>query len=123
MSYNVWGNISFESGWIYNTGGLSYIYTVNNESKLRISLEDIPYNTYKLYLDINEFDEGCEFSIWQRQSQISSWMKTAGTSAKRIEELFVCDIDIRDFKNTLTIRFKTDNNHNKLFLNRIILIK
>ena len=123
MSYNVWDNINFESSWAYNTGGLSYLYTVNNESKLRISLKEIPYNKYKLCLDITEFDEGCEFSIWQRQSQLSSWINTANTSTTRIEELYVCDIDIRDFRNMLTIRFKTDEKHKKLFLNRMILIK
>jgi len=123
MSYNVWNEIHFESSWEYNTGGLSYRYTVDNESKLRIALRDIPHNTYKLYMDITEFDEGCEFSIWQRQSQLSSWIKTANKSTTRVEELYVCDIDIRDFRNTLTIRFKTEEKQKKLFLNRIILIK
>lgn len=123
MSYNVWNTVEFESGWKYNTGGLSYIYTVENESKLRIALSDIPYNTYKVYFDITEFDEGCEFSIWQRQSQLSPWIKSANKSTSRIKELYVCDIDIRDFKNTLTIRFKTDEKHKKLFLNRMILVK
>jgi len=123
MSYNVWDNINFESSWAYNTGGLSYQYTVNNESKLRISLKEIPYNSYKLCLDIAELDQGCAFSIWQRQTQISSWINTGNTSATRINELYVCDIDIGDFKNTLTIRFRTDEKHKKLILNRLILIK
>ncbi|MFH0756722.1 MAG: glycoside hydrolase family 172 protein [Bacteroidota bacterium] len=123
MSCDVWGSISFESSWAYNTGGLSYLYTVNDESKLRISLKDIPFNSYKLCLDIAAFDEGCEFSVWQRQSQISSWINTANTAVTRIEELYICDIGLGDFKNTLTIRFRTDEKHNKLFLNRMILIK
>lgn len=123
MSYNVWGNINFESAWKYNTGGLSYIYTMNDESKLRISLADIPAGSYDVYLDFARFDEGCDFSLWQRQSQLSSWISTSNPLTTRVEQLYVCGINIGDFKNTLTIRFKTDEKHRKLFLNRIILIK
>lgn len=123
MSYNVWGNIGFESAWKYNTGGLSYIYTVNDESKLRISVADIPAGNYKLYFDLARFAEGCRFSLWQRQTQISPWIGTGSAVTSRVGELYVCDLAIGDFKNTLTVRFQTDQQHHKLFLNRLILIK
>jgi hypothetical protein len=123
MSYDVWDKIGFEPSWTYNTGGLSYTYTVNDESRLRISLTDIPHNSYKLFMDFKAFDEGCDFSIWQRQTQLSSWISAKSTPDSRVEELFICDLDIQDFKNTLTIRFKTEENRDKLFLNRLILVK
>lgn len=123
MTYNVWDKVAFDASWSYNTGGMSFTYTVNDESRLRISLKDIPHNKYKLFLDFTKFDEGCEFSIWQRQTQISSWFRTDHISPVRVEKLFICDIDIQDFKDALTIRFKTDEKHKKLFINRMILIK
>ncbi len=123
MSYDVWDQIAFESGWMHNTGGLSYIYSVKDESRLRISLEDIPYDTYQLFLDVTNFEKGCVFSIWQRQTQLSDWIDTYAGNETRNENRFVCDLDIRDFKNTLTFRFKTQQKRDKLFLDRMILIK
>lgn len=123
MSYTVWDKINFESRWAYPTGGMSFLYTVTDESRLRISLKEIPHNSYELFLDVTEFEEGCEFSIWQRQSRISPWFNTVNESTARIKALYMCQIDIREFKDTVTIRFRTDGKHNRLFMNRLILVK
>jgi hypothetical protein len=123
MSYDVWDNIRMESMRTYNSGGLSYVYTINDESKLRISLKDIPADTYNLYLDLVKIEEGCDFSIWQRQTQVSGWFKTQKAESARMEDLFICCLEVGDFKNTMTFRFKTDELRDKLFLNRMILIR
>ena len=123
MSYDVWDNIHMESMWAYNTGGLSYVYTVSDGSKLRISLEGIPDDTYRLYFDLVEFEEGCEFSVWQRQTQLSPWIDTKNPQKNRSDNLYACLLETGDFKNTLTLRFRTDTEGKKLFLNRLILVK
>lgn len=123
MSYTVWDEINFESEWKYPTGGMSFKYTVTDESRLRISLKEIPFNSYNLFLDYTKFEEGCEFSVWQRQTRISPWIDSVSDSTVRKEALFMCPIDIRDFKDTMTFRFRTDGKQNKLFLNRLILVR
>jgi len=65
---------------------------------------------------------GCDFSLWQRQTQISDWISTYQAAEQRALDLYVCDIDLRDLINTLTIRFKTDKQKSSLLLNRITLI-
>ncbi len=123
MSYDVWDDIDFRSAWVYNTGGMSFIYSVNDESRLRIPLQDIPADTYALYIDFAKFEEGCAFSVWQRQNQLSPWIKTDSTQASRIEYLYIGDVETGNFKNTLTFRFQTDGKLTKLFLNRLIFVK
>lgn len=123
MEYVVWDKISMEPVWVYDTGGYSFIYTVNNDSRLRVSLGDIPNGNYAIYLDLTKYGEGCSFSIWQRQTQISEWIDTYHSEKQRIKSLYSCNINIDEFKNSLTFRFKTSNILNKLFLSRLILIK
>jgi hypothetical protein len=86
-------------------------------------MNEIPGGKYALYFDIIRDLSGCEFSLWQRQKQVSEWISAYNPIEERARELFVCDIDMPDTKNTLTIRFKTDKKKNSLLLNRIKLIR
>jgi hypothetical protein len=87
MDYNIYGNIDIKTSWKYGTGGESYLITPGAESALRISMKEIPYGQYALYLDINKSSTGCDFSIWQRQTMISDWISghsRAGRTGRRI---------------------------------------
>lgn len=123
MNYNIFGNIDIKTTWKYGTGGESYLYTPGKESWLRISLADIPDGKYRVFIDLLKEPSGCDFSLWQRQTQISDWIPTYHSAEKRETALYVCDLNQNDFIKTLTIRFKTDNQKTSLLLNRIILIK
>ena len=123
MNYNIFGNIDIKTTWKYGTGGESYLYTPGKESWLRISLADIPDGKYRVFIDLLTEPSGCDFSLWQRQTQISEWIPTYHSTEKRETALYICDLNQNDFINTLTIRFKTDNQKTSLLLNRIILIK
>jgi len=123
MDYNLFGNIDVKTSWKYGTGGESYLFTPGSDSWLKISLANIPQGNYAMYFDVMKEPFGCDFSLWQRQTQISDWISTAAVKEERVRNLYTCDIDIRDFKNTLTVRFRTDGQKNGLLLNRITLIK
>jgi hypothetical protein len=123
MDYNIYGNIDIKTTWKYGTGGESYLFTPAEESWLRISLADIPDGKYRMSFDILKGPTGCDFSLWQRQTQISDWVSTYNPVEKRETALYVCNLNQNDFIKTLTIRFKTDYQKSSLLLNRITLIK
>jgi hypothetical protein len=122
MNYNIFGNLDVKTSWKYGTGGESYLFTPGTDSWLRISLADIPRGRYVVFFDVMKEPSGCDFSLWQRQAQLSGWISTYMTSEER-SDLYVGEIDHLDFINTITIRFRSNKQKNSLLLNRIILVK
>lgn len=122
LDYAIGESISAEAVGIYPTGGPNFRFTVNNDSKLRINCKDILPGAYRLLIDYQAGENGCDFSIWQRQAQLSEWISTKALSTKRIEQEYLCDIKIDELINTITIRFKAEKQH-EFFLNRLILVK
>jgi hypothetical protein len=123
MAFNLEGKTSLETNWGYGTGGLTFIFTGNNDSWVRASLDEIPYGDYKMIFDVVKNNSGCEFSLWQRQTRVTEWISTQSETESRAQNLQIGDISIREFLNTITIRLKTNDKQNKLYLNRIILIR
>ena len=123
MDYNIAEDLAIKTTWQFGTGGESYFFTVGDESWIRISLEEIPTGSYSLFFDLHKKPDGCVFSLWQRQTQLSSWISTEQPSEERVKDLYVCDLDVGDFKNTITVRFKTQARNNSLLLHRITLVK
>jgi len=123
MDYNIFGDIDVKTTWKYGTGGETYFFTPGGDSWLRISLKDIPYGTYSLYFDIMKEPFGCDFSLWQRQTAVSDWISTYSKAEERKLDLYVGDIDVEDFKNTLTLRFRPQDEKKTMVLNRVMLIR
>ncbi|RPJ73167.1 MAG: DUF2961 domain-containing protein, partial [Alphaproteobacteria bacterium] len=123
MDFNIYGNIDVKTTWRFGTGGESYLFTPGNETWLRISLADLPHGKYNMLFDVIKEPLGCDFSLWQRQTQITDWITTFGPQEKRVEELYVGDIELNGLINTVTIRFRTDMQKKSLLLNRILFIK
>jgi hypothetical protein len=123
MDYNVYGDIDIKTTWKYGTGGQSYTFTPVVDSWLRISLKEIPEGKYDLFLDVMKEPFGCDVSLWQRQTRISDWVSTYQTTEERVKEVYMCEIDIREFKDTMTFRFQTDSKKTGFILNRIMLVR
>jgi len=123
MDLNVSADLDIKTTWKYGTGGLSYMLTPGHDSWLRVSLKEIPPGIYYLYLDVMKEPFGCEISFWQRQTPVSDWISTYAGKEERVKEVFACTLDIREFKNTLTFRFKTDAQKTGIILNRMKLIR
>lgn len=58
----IWGDIVVKSLWAYPTDGTSFLFIVNDESPLSISMETIPSGNYKVFADFAKTPEGCAFS-------------------------------------------------------------
>ncbi len=123
FDYNVFGDLDIKVTWKYGTGGQSYILTPALDSWLRISLKEIPDGKYQLFLDVMKEPFGCEVSLWQRQTQVTDWVATYGTNEERVKDIDMGEVDIQEFKNTLTFRFRTDQKKTGFVLNRIKLIR
>ena len=76
MNFTVWDNIACKASWTYDTGGQSFTFSATDESRLKISLDEIPDGRYTLYADITNNEKGCAFSLWQGQTQVSEWIAT-----------------------------------------------
>jgi hypothetical protein len=122
MKFNIFGNLDVKTTWKYGTGGESYLFSPGADSWLRISLENIPPGKYKVFFDIMKEPSGCDFSVWQRQTQLSGWISAYQKTEERNTDLYVCDLGNLDVANTITIRFRTNKLRNSLLLNRIMLI-
>lgn len=123
MNLTLFGKMNIETTWKYGTGGESYLFSPGQDTWLRILLKEIPKDKYSVDFDIIKSPSGCEFSLWQRQKQISGWISSFNEREIRIRDLHVCDIAITEDCETITIRFRSDSNKNGLMLNRIRLIK
>jgi hypothetical protein len=123
MDLTIYGKMNIETTWKYGTGGESYLFTPGQDTWLRISLKEIPKDKYTVTFDMIKSSSGCEFSVWQRQKQVSGWISSFNESEVRVSDLHICDVAVTEACETLTIRFRSDNRKNSLMLNRIRLIR
>ena len=123
MELTLFGSIDIKTTWRYGTGGESYRFTPGGDSWVRLSLREIPTGSYKAFFDIMMEPDGCEFSVWHRQTQLTNWISSSNNTEERNCNLYVCDIDVDELKNSITTRFRTDTDKTSFLLNRIILIR
>ncbi len=123
MEYNIFGNMDIKTSWKYGTGGESYKFSPGDDSWIRISLKEIPKGKYDLFFDITNEATGNSFSVWQRQTSISDWISTYSNLESRVRDKFINEIDIQDFQNSLTLRFKNEGEKRSFLLHRMMLVK
>ncbi len=123
MKLQLWIDVEMKTEWCGPSGGFTYIFQGTDESKIRVSLEEIPPGRYKMYLDYKETPESCRVSFWQRQNRVSEEINTYASEKAHIEKLYICDLEVDKSKNTLTIRFQTEEERNLFSLNRLIFEK
>lgn len=117
------GDVNIETRWTFPTGGMSFYYTVKENTVLRMSLQEIPVGDYQVYLDYSKGPDGISFSIWQRQTKLTDWLDSYDSSIRRIEMQYLSDFEVTSLNNTLSFRFKPEGTKNQLILNRIILVR
>ena len=123
LNMGIDGKAITETKWAFPINGLTFYYTVEDDTRLRISLKDIPPGSYHMYLDYVKTPGGAQFSIWQRQTALTDWIDTRAKSIDRDEMRDMSDILITPLNNTVSLRFKTTASQNQFILNRIILVK
>ena len=99
------------------------VLTGEDGALVRIDVRALPKGDYTLYMDYNEDQNGAKVSVWQRQDQLTDWISTYRPERKHIPRRQLCTVKIRDFKNTLSLRFRSDQEHKSLSLNRLIFVR
>jgi len=111
----------------YSTGGEIRIngneWQFSNGGQLKIDLSELPKGRYKLFADLERIPEGGEFTIWQRQKQVSNTLSAYASAIKKEPFHYLCDIDLDDFKDAITFHVKNDSLKGKLIIERLILVK
>ncbi|MEO9003149.1 MAG: glycoside hydrolase family 172 protein, partial [Ginsengibacter sp.] len=88
---------------------------------LQIDLAEIPKGNYRLYADGETSEDGAAITIWQRQTLVSKPISFYSPTKKR-KQIYLCDITIDDFKNTITLHFDGEENK-RVRIERLVLIK
>ncbi|MCX3264115.1 glycoside hydrolase family 172 protein [Pedobacter agri] len=94
-----------------------------NGAQIRVDLQEIPNGKYKLYTDLETAADGAEITFWQRQTKISEPISFYSTQKEVKKKMFLCDLDINEFRNTVTLHFKNDKAKNRVNIGRLILVK
>ncbi|MBI5010170.1 MAG: DUF2961 domain-containing protein [Bacteroidia bacterium] len=123
LELTLYGSIDIKTTWKYGTGGESYLFRPGGDSWVRISLRDIPEGNYSMYFDIMKEPDGCDFSVWHRQSQLTDWISGYSRNEERVNNQYICDLDLDHLNNTITTRFRTGDGRTGMLLNRIMLIR
>ncbi|RDC57053.1 DUF2961 domain-containing protein [Pedobacter chinensis] len=98
-------------------------FIAKNGAQIRIDLQEIPNGKYKLYADLEMAPDGAEVTLWQRQTQVSEPISFYSAKKESKKKMFLCDISINEFSNTITLHFKNDHDKNRLNISRLILVK
>ena len=123
MNTVVDGGLKIATAWKYNTGGLSYTYTVADEAALKISIASLPLGNYQLQLDIVKDSTGAMFSVWQGQHNLSGWQPADADRETVVNNLQVASIARTDAGESITIHIKAKDKPAHFILNRLIFIK
>jgi len=119
LQYTNLGEVSINCSWL----GEDVIIKPNNETLLTIYPGNIETGKYKLFVEFSKHQEGCEFSLWQRQTQISDWIATGSSTKEKVNEFYIDGISYSDNNNSLSLRFKTKPGQSTFLLNRFVLVK
>jgi len=90
---------------------------------VRIDLSELPKGQYKLYADVEKSPDGATVHIWQRQTPVSEAISFYATDKTSKEKMYLCDVVINDFKETITLHFEEDETKSQIHINRLIFVR
>ncbi len=109
-------------------GGVNVIYDRGIRMKaspgglVRIPLNDIPEGRYKIYFSYFEKNNGADFSVWQRQKQLSNWTHTKASKEELRHKYYLGDIELTPQTNSLSVHIRKNGETGEEFeLERIFL--
>jgi len=98
-------------------------YTVGESTLLKMSLQDIPFGNYDVYLDYRKGSDAVQFSLWQRQTQLSEWFDAFAADPLQLSMQKMAEIKLTELNHSLSFRFKTATGRDKFVLGRIVLVR
>lgn len=115
-------SLGIEAKWD-GTPAKSMYYTVAENSLLKFSLQDIPLGRYSVYIDYRKGPDAAQFSLWQRQTQLTGWINASATDPLQLNMQKMAEIDLTALNHSLSFRFRVADNRKKFVLGRIILVR
>lgn len=103
--------------------GKTLYYTIASNTILKMSLAEIPPGEYQVFMDYEKGADAAEFSLWQRQSQLTEWINAKAPGLEKVRKQLMCNLRLTEQNNGLTFRFKADSSNTKFTLNRIVLVR
>ncbi|SFP81911.1 glycoside hydrolase family 172 protein [Parafilimonas terrae] len=122
-SVEIGSDMNIKTVWDNNDIGQSFDITAPDNGMLKVNLGDIPAGYYKLFISYAKQPGGCDFSIWQRQTQIAGWHSSSANDKQKVKDMFAGDIHITELNNAATIQFKTAGEANKFLWIKMMLVK
>ena len=113
------GDISMSGLWI----GADVTIKANDESLLTFFTDDVEPGTYKLFASFTKSPDGCSFSLWHRQTQLTDWIETFNASKEEINTQFLCNVELSENNHSLSMHFKTEKDKSTLLLKGFTLVK
>jgi len=113
------GDISMSGLWI----GGDVSIKANDESLLTFFTDDVEPGTYKLFASFTKSPEGCSFSLWHRQTQLTDWIETFKTSKEEINTRYLCNVELSENNHSLSLHFKTGKDKSAFLLKGFTLVK
>lgn len=123
MNFGIQGGLEVGTSWAYPTGGETFNFKVKDNTVLRISLFEVPAGKYRVFIDYAADPQGCEFSLWQRQTQQTAWINSYQESTSRKEQQFLTTIELTNLIKTISFHFKNYPDRDRFILNRLILVR
>ncbi|MGY3055052.1 hypothetical protein ACVWYG_003263 [Pedobacter sp. UYEF25] len=98
-------------------------FTAKDGAQLRVDLQEIPSGKYKLYGNVDASPNGAEVTFWQRQTKVSDPYSFYSAKKEFKSQDFLCDLTINEFRNTVTLHFKSEAEKNTINFRRLMLVK
>ena len=103
--------------------GADVTIKANDESLLTFFTDDVEPGTYKLFASFTRSAEGCSFSLWHRQTQLTDWIETYNPSKEEIDAQFLCNVELSENNHSLSLHFKTEKDRSTFLLKGFTLVK
>lgn len=100
-----------------------FLFHGEDQSILVIHLDEIPRGNYHLYLSYQKNQNGCNFSIWQRQKRISPVISSFNDNDLQVEHEYVGDIQLNNEYTSVSLMKESAGTENQLIFNSLMLVK
>lgn len=97
--------------------------SADNESMVRIMLNDAPEGKYRVYISYFEKPDGADVCLWQRQKQLTDWISTKNINENHKEKVAVGEIELTMQTNSISFHVRRNDKCNQFELERIFLEK
>ena len=81
-------------------------FETESEGMVRIMFNDVPEGHYRIFISYFEKPNGANFSIWQRQEQLTDWESTYCEKETYKEKVPVGEIDLTNQTNSITFHIR-----------------